>query len=250
MRRNLVAGNWKMNTSFREGISLAKEIVGSIESKKPEILIFPSFIHLSEIQNNVSGHFIQVGAQNCHHKASGAYTGEISAAMLQSIGISHVLIGHSERRNYFNETDDILNAKVQRALEASLQVIYCCGEPENIRTKGQHIDFIQHQLENVVFNCSKKDLEKITIAYEPIWAIGTGKVASPEQAQEVHQSIRSTIQTKYGEDAAHSIRIIYGGSCKPDNATALAQQPDIDGALVGGASLNATDFISIVNAFV
>jgi triosephosphate isomerase len=186
------------------------------------------------------------GAQNCHHLEEGAYTGEVSAKMIKSVGTEYVILGHSERRQYLNETAEIIKAKIKIALSASLKPIFCCGESIEIRKKNQHLEFVEHQLEQSLFSFNADEIKEISIAYEPVWAIGTGRVASPEQAQEMHAHIRVLLIKKYGSEIANKTSILYGGSCNAQNSFELFKQLDIDGALVGSASLNASDFLQIV----
>ncbi len=251
MRKKIVAGNWKMNKTFQEGIDLAIEInklVIEKGDKNVDVVIAPPFTHISEINKVVDNDRISVAGQNCATETAGAYTGEISAEMLWSSGADHVILGHSERRTYYGETDTLLNTKVKKALEFNLTPIYCVGEVLEEREAGKHFDVIKEQIETVLFDLDIADFEKIVIAYEPVWAIGTGKTASPEQAQEVHKYIRDILAAKFG-DAANNTSILYGGSCNPKNAKELFANPDVDGGLIGGASLKADDFIQIINAY-
>lgn len=249
-RKLIAAGNWKMNKTFEEGIALAKEIVEKTNEGKAQIILGVSFIHLKSIADMITGvPHIQLAAQNCHEKASGAYTGEISAEMLLSVGANYVIIGHSERREHYNESNEVLSKKVEHAISAGLIPIFCCGESLRIRKAKIHVDFVSNQLNEGLFHLSKDAFSKVVIAYEPIWAIGTGETATPEQAQTMHQEIRKLIAKKYGNDIAQKTSILYGGSVKPDNARELFSQPDVDGGLVGGASLNVNDFLAIVNSF-
>ncbi|MGL5683422.1 MAG: triose-phosphate isomerase [Marinifilaceae bacterium] len=250
MRKKIVAGNWKMNNTLQEGIALAKELNEKVLNENTEnvtIVIGTPFIHLNAVKEVVSGK-INVSAQNCANHASGAYTGEISAAMIASTGANHVILGHSERRSYYGETDAILVEKVALALANKLTVIFCIGEVLEEREEGRHFDVVKSQLENGLFNLTEEQLANIVIAYEPVWAIGTGKTATAEQAQEIHAYIRSVIAGKYGKDAADKMAILYGGSCNAKNADELFANPDVDGGLIGGASLNAEDFMAIIRA--
>lgn len=249
MRKKIVAGNWKMNMTLDEGISLTTEICkGNIRDDVKVILGTP-FIHLTEAVKISKNSPVSISAQNCAAEASGAYTGEVSAAMIRSTGAEFVILGHSERRAYYHETDEILSKKVKLALENDLIPIFCCGEVIEQREAGDHFKVVQEQLEKGIFDLSKDDFSKLVLAYEPVWAIGTGKVATPEQAQEMHHHIRQLVAKQYGETIAQDLTILYGGSCKPSNATELFENEDVDGGLIGGASLKAGDFFGIINAF-
>ncbi|NLI24336.1 MAG: triose-phosphate isomerase [Bacteroidales bacterium] len=249
MRKKIVAGNWKMNKTLQEGIALAQEVekMASGVPGKVELIIAPPFIHLTEVKKLLGR--VKLGAQNCASEASGAFTGEVSASMLASAEVQYVIIGHSERRSYYGETNSIINKKVRLALQNHLNPIFCCGEVLSEREKGKHFDVVKEQLEEGLFNLSPDEFGKVIIAYEPVWAIGTGVNATPAQAQEMHQYIRSLIARKYGETVANNTSILYGGSCKPSNAGELFANPDVDGGLIGGASLKADDFIGIAKAF-
>lgn len=251
MRKNIVAGNWKMNKTLQEGVALAKELNEVLASKTPncDIVIGTPFIHLATVAATVDTKKIGVAAQNCANKESGAYTGEVSAAMVKSTGAEYVILGHSERREYYNETSAILNDKVALALANGLTPIYCCGEALDIRNADKQNAFVKNQLEETIFNLSAEDFKKLVIAYEPIWAIGTGVTASTEQAQDMLKFIRSIIAEKFGQEIADNTSILYGGSCNAKNAPELFAQPDIDGGLIGGASLKAADFVAIIDAF-
>ncbi|MBP1677454.1 MAG: triosephosphate isomerase [Bacteroidetes bacterium] len=251
MRKNIVAGNWKMNKTLQEGLALATELDEALKGTTPncDVVIGTPFIHLASVAAAIDTTKIGVAAQNCADKESGAYTGEISAAMVKSTGAAYVILGHSERREYYHETSEILNSKVALALANGLTPIYCCGEALDIRNANTQNAFVQTQLEETVFNLSTEDFKKIVIAYEPIWAIGTGVTASTEQAQEMLAFIRSIIAAKFGKDVADSTSILYGGSCNAKNAPELFAQPDIDGGLIGGASLKVADFKAIIDAF-
>jgi triosephosphate isomerase len=250
MRRKIVAGNWKMHTTPEEGLLLARQIMETAHTNEHrEVIFFPPFVHLPTIQQEVSvSPFFSVGAQNCSDQEKGAYTGEVAAFMLRSINVSWVLVGHSERRQYYHETHAILKRKVDQVLANQLRVMFCCGETLQQRKDGNFREVIQQQLEESLFHLTAEQMDAVAIAYEPVWAIGTGQTATPEQAQEVHAFIRELIGKKYGKAVASQIRILYGGSVKPDNARELFNKPDIDGGLVGGASLHATDFVSIIHA--
>lgn len=251
MRKNIVAGNWKMNKTLQEGLELAKELNSVLSGKTTncDVIIGTPFIHLASVASAIDTKRIGVAAQNCADKASGAYTGEVSAAMVKSTGAEYVILGHSERREYYSETSEILNSKVALALENGLTPIYCCGEALEVRNANTQNDFVKTQLDETIFNLSADDFKKIVIAYEPIWAIGTGVTASTEQAQEMLAFIRSLIAAKFGKEIAENTSILYGGSCNAKNAAELFSQPDIDGGLIGGASLKAADFLTIINAF-
>jgi triosephosphate isomerase len=251
MRKNIVAGNWKMNKTLQEGVALAKELNEVLASKTPncDVVVGTPFIHLAAVAATVDTKKIGVAAQNCANKESGAYTGEVSAAMVKSTGAEYVILGHSERREYYNETSAILNDKVALALANGLTPIYCCGEALDIRNADKQNEFVKNQLEETIFNLSAEDFKKLVIAYEPIWAIGTGVTASTEQAQDMLKFIRSIIAEKFGQEIADNTSILYGGSCNAKNAPELFAQPDIDGGLIGGASLKAADFVAIIDAF-
>ncbi len=251
MRRNIVAGNWKMNKTLPEGIALAKEIANAISGKnlKCDIIVGVPFVHLASVSELLKGSIIQVSAENCADKASGAYTGEVSAAMVASTGATYCIIGHSERRTYYGETHEILKQKVALALENSLRPIFCIGETKDEREAGNQNAVVKAQLEGSVFNLTPDEFKQIVIAYEPVWAIGTGLTATSEQAQEMHSFIRSLINEKYGNTIANDTTILYGGSCNPTNAKELFSKPDVDGGLIGGASLKAGDFVAIIESF-
>lgn len=249
MRKNIVAGNWKMNKTLQEGVALAKEVDAQLAKDNVTVILGTPAIHLSEVKKVVSKSNLFVSAQNCADKESGAYTGEISASMVKSTGADYVILGHSERRAYYGETDAILAEKVKLALSNELIPIFCIGEVLEEREAGKHFEVVKTQLEEGLFGLSEEDFKKIVIAYEPVWAIGTGKTATPEQAQEIHKVIRDTIAAKYGQAVADDCSILYGGSCKPSNAAELFANPDVDGGLIGGAALKAEDFLGIVNAF-
>lgn len=251
MRKNIVAGNWKMNMTLQEGIALAKELNETLTAEKPncDVVICTPFIHLASIAQFLNQDIIGLGAENCADKEKGAYTGEVSAAMVKSTGAQYVILGHSERRGYYNETPEILKEKVLLALANGLKVIFCIGESLEEREADKQNEIVKAELEGSVFNLSAEEFKNIIIAYEPIWAIGTGKTASAEQAEEIHAYIRSVIAEKYGEQIADDTTILYGGSCKASNAKELFSKPDIDGGLIGGASLKAADFKGIIDAF-
>jgi triosephosphate isomerase (TIM) len=249
MRKKIVAGNWKMNKTLQDGVALAAEVeklVGEL-SGGVDVIIAPPFLHLTEVSKVVKK--VAVSAQNCASEASGAYTGEVSASMIKSAGIAYVIIGHSERRTYYGETDAILNKKVKIALTNGLIPIFCCGEILAEREQGKFFEVVKRQVEAALFDLSESEFSKIVIAYEPVWAIGTGLNATAQQAQEMHKFIRDTVKAKFGETVANNTSILYGGSCKASNAGELFANPDVDGGLIGGASLQAQDFIGIVKAF-
>ena len=251
MRKKIVAGNWKMNMDYSEGISLFSEIVNMVRDEKKgdqQAIICAPYIHLNSLAK-LGGTTVHIGAQNCHQNESGAYTGEISAKMVKSVGCSYVIIGHSERRQYFAENDLLLAEKTKAALAHDLVPIFCIGETLDERNNGDYFEVIKSQLTNGIFDLPAADFAKVVIAYEPVWAIGTGLTASSDQAQEVHAFIRAEIAAKFGAEVAEGISILYGGSCNPKNAAELFAQPDIDGGLIGGASLKSRDFTDIVKAF-
>lgn len=253
MRQKIVAGNWKMNKTYSEALNLATEVGNYIEQNpladhQQVVLCVPAIYVVDAEQETSSIDNLWVGAQNCHYKDSGAFTGEISAQMLQSVGVKYVIIGHSERREYFNETNNLLKQKVDSALANGLKVIFCCGESLKTREKNDYKEWIEEQLTESLFHLSMPQLLNVAIAYEPIWAIGTGKTASPEQAQEVHEHIRYLMMNIYGAATANKVPILYGGSCNAANAATLFAQPDIDGGLIGGASLKIDDFAAIIKA--
>jgi len=251
MRKNIVAGNWKMNKTLAEGLALAKELNEVLANEKPncDVIIGTPFIHLASVAAAIDTNKIGVAAQNCADKESGAYTGEVSAAMVASTGAKYVILGHSERRAYYHETAEILKEKVALALANGLTPIFCIGEVLEEREAGKQNEVVFAQLSGSLFDLSAEDFSKIILAYEPVWAIGTGKTATADQAQEIHAYIRSTIVEKYGKEVADNTSILYGGSCKASNAKELFANPDVDGGLIGGASLKAADFKGIIDAF-
>lgn len=249
-RQLIVAGNWKMNKTYEEGRDLAKEVINKLQPSDVIVIMGTPYIHLKSVSNIIKDiSNVKLAAQNCHQEEKGAYTGEISVDMLQSVGVEYVILGHSERREYFEESDELLAKKVNLVLAKGLKPIFCCGEKLETREAGDHIQWVANQLKSSLFHLSPEQFQQVVIAYEPIWAIGTGKTASPEQAQEIHKEIRSLISQQYGETIADTTTILYGGSCKPSNAKELFGQADVDGGLIGGASLKANDFIAIVNSF-
>lgn len=253
MRKKIVAGNWKMNNDYFEGLKLASEVIGMISDEVNSDVICimaPPFIHLNSIAQLIKGKKgISLAAQNCSDQDSGAYTGEVSAKMISSTGATYVIIGHSERRNYFAEDAVLLQKKVNIALQNKLIPIFCIGETLSQRESGKHFELVKQQLVESLFSLSTDEFNKVIIAYEPVWAIGTGLTASPAQAQEMHAFIRETIAGKYGQAIANDKSILYGGSCNPTNAKELFAQSDIDGGLIGGASLKSRDFVNIVKSF-
>lgn len=250
MRKNIVAGNWKMNKTLQEGIALAKELNETLANETPncDVVICTPFIHLASVTELVDSKKIGVGAENCADKVSGAYTGEVSASMVASTGAKYVILGHSERRAYYGETVEILEEKVKLALANNLTPIFCIGEVLEEREANKQNEVVAEQLKSV-FSLSAEDFSKIVLAYEPVWAIGTGKTATPDQAQEIHAFIRSTIVEKYGKEVAENVSILYGGSCNPSNAKEIFSKPDVDGGLIGGASLKVADFKGVIDGF-
>lgn len=256
MRRKIVAGNWKMNKTLSQGLLLVDEILSSANQKADVLkIIAPSFIHLSAVSEKLKslpiaiGNNFAVAAQNCHHIASGAYTGDVSAEMIASSGATYVIIGHSERRLHHGETNELLVQKLNIALQKNLIPIFCIGESIEERNANKHLEAIKQQLKESLFHLSASDFGKIVIAYEPVWAIGTGTTATSHQAQGMHNFIRAEINKKYGKQISEAVSIIYGGSCNPQNAKELFACLDVDGGLIGGASLKSADFIAICNSF-
>jgi triosephosphate isomerase len=251
MRKKIVAGNWKMNMNLQDGIALAKELNEALVADKPncDVVICTPFIHLASVAQFLDQDIVGLGAENCADQAKGAYTGEVSAEMVKSTGAQYVILGHSERRTYYNETPEILKEKVLLAQANGLKVIFCIGESLEEREANRQNEVVKAELEGSVFNLSEEDFSKIVIAYEPIWAIGTGKTATSEQAEEIHAYIRSCVAEKYGKQVAEETSILYGGSCKASNAPELFAKPDIDGGLIGGAALKVADFKGIIDAW-
>ncbi len=249
MRKHIVAGNWKMNNGLVQTETLITELKKQEKTSDAEVMIAPTFTNLWHAFEATRQYDIEVIAQNMHFAENGAYTGEISAGMLKSVGIKTVILGHSERRAYFNETDEALAKKVDAALENEMRVIFCFGEELADRKAGNEETVVENQIKNALFHLGADAFKHIVLAYEPVWAIGTGETASPEQAQDMHAFIRKTLAEKYGNDVAESVSILYGGSVKPNNAKEIFSKPDVDGGLIGGASLKAEDFFAIVNAF-
>ncbi|GAB6013218.1 triose-phosphate isomerase [Viscerimonas tarda] len=251
MRKNIVAGNWKMNKTLQEGLGFAKDLEKALAGKaiNCDVVIGAPFIHLASIAASIDTKKIGVAAQNSADKVSGAYTGEVSAAMVASTGAGYVILGHSERRTYYGETDATLKEKVLLALANGLTPIFCIGEVLAEREAGKQNEVVKTQIENALFNLSAEEFGKIVIAYEPVWAIGTGKTASPAQAQEMHAFIRQILAGKYGKEVANDTSILYGGSANASNAKELFSNPDVDGGLIGGASLDVEKFLPIIEAF-
>lgn len=249
-RQRIAAGNWKMNTTPQEGVKLASEICAAERHTDTLVILAVPFTHiyqLSQITGNDAN--VKIAAQNCHHKSSGAFTGEISPLMLAAMGLEYVIIGHSERREYNHESNELLALKTKAALDAGLKVIFCCGEELDIRKSGKHLAHVETQLQEGLFDLNPESMHQIIIAYEPVWAIGTGETASPEQAQEMHHAIRTKIEGQFGKEIAEAMPILYGGSVKASNASEIFAKTDVDGGLVGGASLDAKEFVSIINSF-
>jgi len=253
MRRKIVAGNWKMNKRFDEAEELVSEIADLIEEtpldEEVELIICPPFLYLEMVADIASESAFHVGAQNVSNHEQGAYTGEVSAPMLESMGVEYCIIGHSERRKFFAETDEMLASKVKMALASEIEPIFCCGEVLAEREAGTHFEVVKAQLQHGLFHLTAEDLYNVIVAYEPVWAIGTGVVASPAQAQEMHAFIRGLITEQSGPELADDTAILYGGSCNAANAAELFSQPDVDGGLIGGASLKAAEFIQIARSF-
>ena len=249
MRKKIVAGNWKMHKNSEQTEDLLNELIAKIPTDtKAQIIVAPTFINLASAVDHLEFTSIDVAAQNVHQAESGAFTGEISADMLKSVGVDIVILGHSERRAIFNETDALIANKVNTALEHEMTVIFCFGEELKDRQSENHFNVVENQLRDGLFHIESKDWESIVLAYEPVWAIGTGETASPDQAQEMHEFIRETVRKAFGSDIAEDVSILYGGSVKPDNAKEIFSKPDVDGGLIGGAALQSDDFVAIVNA--
>lgn len=251
MRKNIVAGNWKMNTTLPEGIALAKAVNEALKSVTPkcDVVIGVPFTHLASVNEVIDKSKLGLGAENCADHLSGAYTGEVSAPMVASTGANYVILGHSERRQYYGETSETLKTKVNLALENNLTPIFCIGEVLEERENNTYFDVVKKQIEDALFELPADKFGQIILAYEPVWAIGTGKTATDDQAEEMHAFIRGVIADKYGKEVADNTSILYGGSCKPSNAKALFAKPNVDGGLIGGASLDAESFMGIVTAF-
>jgi triosephosphate isomerase (TIM) len=251
MRKKIVAGNWKMNMDLAEGLKYAAAIDKYFKenpSGKTLVILCTPFIHLAGASEILKHGKVALGAQNCASEASGAYTGEVSAWMVKSTGAEYVILGHSERRSYYHEDDKLLSKKILLAINSGLKVIFCCGESLHERESEKHFLIVRRQLEEGLFSLTEQQMDMVVVAYEPVWAIGTGLTATPEQAQEMHKFIRNIIKEKYGNDSAKKLPILYGGSCKPSNASEIFSKPDVDGGLIGGAALKKEDFIAIVEA--
>lgn len=254
MRKKIVAGNWKMNKGYNEAATLISSIIDGLRKstilKEQHVILAPPFPFLGlAVARTEEIEYISVAAQNCHSEEKGAFTGEVSASMIHSCGAEYVIIGHSERRNYFKESNEFLSKKIDAALKNGLKPIFCCGELLPEREKGNHFSIVKNQLDESLFHLTEKDFENVIIAYEPVWAIGTGVNATPHQAQEMHAYIRKLIVEKYNLKIAENTSILYGGSCNSKNAKELFANPDVDGGLIGGASLISDDFVTIVNSF-
>lgn len=249
MNRSMIAGNWKMNTTNATGKAIVAGVLEQAPRPATQVVFGVPYVQLAQIAEMLAGQpNFSVAAQNCHHEESGAYTGEIAPAMLAALGVEYVILGHSERRDYFGENDVLIGKKVRKVLDHGMRPIYCCGEKLDIRQAEKHQQLVGEQIKTALFALSPEDFTKVVIAYEPVWAIGTGVTASPAQAQEMHAFIRQLIATQYGEIVAQQISILYGGSMKPDNAAELLSQTDVDGGLIGGASLKVEDFVAIIQA--
>ena len=248
MRKQIVAGNWKMNTLPAEGVELAKGVATGAAVEGVTLIVCPPFTHLQSVVDTLKGSDVAVGAQDCATEAKGAYTGEVAASMIAALGCEYVILGHSERRQYYGENSETLNKKMAQAYANGLKPIYCVGESLDEREAERHFDVVKAQIEEVVFNLSEEQFRSLVIAYEPVWAIGTGKTATAEQAQEIHAYIREVLRAKFGA-AADECPILYGGSCKPSNAAEIFAKADVDGGLIGGAALKAEDFLAIGRSF-
>jgi triosephosphate isomerase len=249
MRKKIVAGNWKMNTLLKDGMELAGAVEKLEKDKTSDaiLIIAPPFTHLSKVKELITN--VKLSAQDCSSESSGAYTGEVSPAMLVSAGVEYVILGHSERRSNFKEGNELLNKKVKLALSEGLKPIYCCGEVLEERESEKYFDVVREQIEVGLNNLTPEEMSNVVIAYEPVWAIGTGVVASPQQAQEIHKFIRDLLVELFDQQVADDMSILYGGSCKPSNAEELFSNPDVDGGLIGGAALKAEDFLAISNSY-
>jgi len=260
MRKKIIAGNWKMNKTHREGMDMLVHFFKFLDfelslnedtgKEFPEIVVAPPYLIVADAAMLAQGWDVKIAAQNCSSEKEGAFTGEISASMLKSVKANYVIVGHSERRTYFNETNALVAKKIDRGLENNLTVICCIGETLQERESGKQLQVITRQIEECMFHLNNEQIKKVVIAYEPVWAIGTGKTATPEQAQEMHKHIRSVISKKFGKEVSENISILYGGSCNPQNARSIFSQPDVDGGLIGGASLNAKDFVEVIKAII
>ena len=252
MRKQIVAGNWKMNKNIQESVQLASEVVEGVKNLELEntrVIVSPTFVNLNEVVKVTENSAVEVAAQNMHQAKSGAFTGEISGEMLTSLGLKTVILGHSERREYFGETDELLAEKVDAALANELEVIFCFGELLEERKSANHFNVVESQIKNALFHLEAEQWSSIVLAYEPVWAIGTGETASADQAQEMHAFIRKIVSEQYSEEVAQNVSILYGGSVKPANAKEIFGKEDVDGGLIGGAALNAADFLALVQSF-
>ena len=249
MRKKIVAGNWKMHKNAEQTEDLLNDLIAKVPTDSTaQIIVAPTFVNLASAVDHLEFTNIDVAAQNVHQAESGAFTGEISADMLKSVGVNTVILGHSERRAIFHETDAIIASKVNTALEHDMTVIFCFGEELKDRQSNTHFTIVENQLKDGIFHISAADWDNVVLAYEPVWAIGTGETASPEQAQEMHEFIRETVRKSFGSEVAENVSILYGGSVKPENAKEIFSKPDVDGGLIGGAALKADDFVAIINA--
>jgi triosephosphate isomerase len=249
MRKKIVAGNWKMHNNAEQTEDLLNELIANVPTETDtQIIVAPTFINLASAVDHLEFTSIDVAAQNMHQAESGAFTGEISADMLKSVGVNTVILGHSERRAIFHETDALIANKVDTALKHEMTVIFCFGEELKDRQNKQHFNVVENQLRDGLFHIEKSSWSNIVLAYEPVWAIGTGETASPDQAQEMHEFIRETVRKVFGKEIAEEVSILYGGSVKPENAKEIFSKPDVDGGLIGGAALKAADFVAIINA--
>ncbi len=249
MRKNIVAGNWKMNNDLAATKTLITELIEKEKTSNAEVMIAPTFVNLLEASKLLKDSNIIVAAQNMHFAENGAYTGEVSASMLKSVGVNTVILGHSERREYFQENDTLLKQKVDFALENNMEVIFCFGEKWDDRSAENHFNVVERQIKNALFHLKNENWKSIVLAYEPVWAIGTGQTASPDQAQEMHAFIRNLVKNNYDSTISEEVSILYGGSVKPENAKEIFGKVDVDGGLIGGAALNADSFMTIVNSF-
>ena len=249
MRKKIVGGNWKMNNDLAATNTLISELIKKEKKANAEVIIAPTFVNLLEASKRLKDSSIKVAAQNMHFANHGAYTGEISATMLKSVGVNTVILGHSERREFFSEDDNLLKQKIDKALDEDMQIIFCFGEKWEDRSIGKHFMVVESQIKNALFHLKNENWKSIVLAYEPVWAIGTGQTASPEQAQEMHAFIRNLVKENYNSTISEDVSILYGGSVKPENAKEIFGKNDVDGGLIGGAALNADNFIAIVNAF-
>lgn len=250
MRKNIVAGNWKMNKTLQESQALTKDLLDKVpQDSDVEIIIAPTYPNLYPVYEHIKPSPIGLAAQNVHFADNGAFTGEVSTEMLKSVGVETVIIGHSERRSIFGESHELLAQKSSKVVQSGMQLMFCIGEVLEDRKSEKHFEVVKKQLEDSAFHLSENEFKQVVLAYEPVWAIGTGETASPEQAQEMHAFIRSLLVEKYSKETAENTSILYGGSVKPNNAKEIFSQPDVDGGLIGGAALKAEDFVSIINAF-